>query len=107
MTVPQSGDNEFDVEDHAHPHISHSQQHQQQQPESFTQVVAELLLPRADSPHKHCAICDEQALTTTRQKRADERYCCTMVALTFIMLFICGMILGVFLAIYAKKARGS
>lgn len=61
-----------------------------------------------ETPHKHCAVCDEQVQTAARQKREHERYCCTMVAVTFVSLFVCGMMLGiVIVSAAAKRARGS
>ena len=95
----------LDVDDHAH---AHTPLVPSQQPETFTQTVARLLLPKADTPHTHCATCDEQVQTAARQKREDDRYYCTMVTVTFLTLFVCGMLLGVVIvAANAKRARGS
>ncbi|EUC31793.1 hypothetical protein COCCADRAFT_100361 [Bipolaris zeicola 26-R-13] len=101
-TIPTSDDAEqppftgetLDIENHAHTHTTTSQP-PQQQPETFAQTITKLLLPQSDALHKHCAACDEQVHTAARQKRESERYCCTMVAVTFITLFMCGMVLGV------------
>jgi hypothetical protein len=41
-----------------------------------------------------------------RQRRENEKYCCTMVAVTFMTLFFCGMLLGiVIVGAVAKKKR--
>jgi hypothetical protein len=39
-----------------------------------------------------------------RQRRESEKYCCTMVAVTFMTLFVCSLLLGVvILSMYRKK----
>ncbi|EOA84642.1 hypothetical protein ACJQWK_07018 [Exserohilum turcicum] len=108
--IPQSDDTEYhqhadtDIELHAHNHHTPSQQAPIPLPapapapapaESFTQTLASLLRPRAETPHTHCAVCDEQVLTAARHKHEQERHCCTMVAVTFMSLFFCSMVLGV------------
>ncbi|USP74890.1 hypothetical protein yc1106_02164 [Curvularia clavata] len=105
-TIPSEDvEQALDVDDHAH---AHTPLVPSQQPETFTQTVARLLLPKADTPHTHCATCDEQVQTAARQKREDDRYYCTMVTVTFLTLFVCGMLLGVVIvAANAKRARGS
>ncbi|EUC49652.1 hypothetical protein COCMIDRAFT_33076 [Bipolaris oryzae ATCC 44560] len=107
-TIPQSDEADHppfaretsDIEHHAHTTTTSSPpppppSQQQQQPETFAQTITKLLLPQPDSQHKHCAVCDEQVHTAARQKRESERYRCTVVAVTFITLFMCGMVLGV------------
>ncbi|KAL5366618.1 hypothetical protein BJX96DRAFT_180896 [Aspergillus floccosus] len=44
-------------------------------------------------PHVHCKECDR--FTHRRQKLHAERFCCAMVAATFMVAFFCTMILGV------------
>ncbi|EMD97377.1 hypothetical protein COCC4DRAFT_140155 [Bipolaris maydis ATCC 48331] len=104
----ETSDLERNAYTHTHSSLPPSQQQQQQQqqrqPETFAQTITKLLLPQSDSQHKHCTACDEQVQTAARQKRESERYCCTMVAVTFITLFMCGMVLGV--VIVNANARG-
>ena len=86
--VPQD-----DVELHAHPEHSHSASTPvpaPAQPETFIQTIAGVLRPK---PHVHCEQCD--ALTMTRERRENERQCCAMVAKTFMVGFICIMVLGI------------
>ncbi|KAJ4290626.1 hypothetical protein N0V90_010844 [Kalmusia sp. IMI 367209] len=69
--------------------------------ETLAQTIAGVFRPK---PHVHCEECDKQA--ERRERRAAERHCCAMVAWVFIVLFICGMILGIVVAnTAAARAR--
>jgi hypothetical protein len=96
-TVPQSDD----VELHAHIHTPPSSE-PSQGPETFAQTIASVLRPKPQ-PHVHCETCDVQTAAT--QRRANEKHCCTMVAATFMTLFVCGMLLGMVIVSYAAKRK--
>ncbi|CAA9957146.1 hypothetical protein PTMSG1_00754 [Pyrenophora teres f. maculata] len=105
-TIPQN-DNDVDIELHAHTHQnninntpSSSTDSSSQQP-NFAQTIANVLQPT----HTHCEICDEHAITAARYRRENEKFCCTMVAATFMTLFICGMLLGIVIVDAAGKRR--
>jgi hypothetical protein len=89
-TVPQSDD----VELHAHSHAPPlSEPEPSQGPETFAQTITSILRPKPQA-HVHCEACDVQ--TAARQRRENEKYCCTMVATTFMTFFVvCGMVLGI------------
>lgn len=53
-------------------------------------------------PHAHCEVCDRQF--ERREKHRGERYCCAMVAATFMVVSICILLLGV--TIVRAHARG-
>ncbi|KAI9933604.1 hypothetical protein ASPWEDRAFT_174765 [Aspergillus wentii DTO 134E9] len=53
------------------------------------------------TPHEHCETC-EKAIVRRESKRADA-YCCRMVALVFIVLFICLTLLGIVIAWSRRK----
>ncbi|KAL4879226.1 hypothetical protein BJY04DRAFT_194068 [Aspergillus karnatakaensis] len=44
-------------------------------------------------PHVHCKSCD--GFLERQQKMRSQRFCCAVVAITFMMAFICGLILGI------------
>lgn len=44
------------------------------------------------APHKHCETCD--ALTTAREVRANERYCCLWVSIVFMTMSVAALLLG-------------
>lgn len=89
--VPQA-----DIEHEAPTHTHSSAQEQPQQ--TLVQTIASVLRPK---PHAHCEECDMQ--TERRERRESERHCCTMVALVFMVLFICGMVLGITIAKMATR----
>jgi hypothetical protein len=91
-TVPQDDDVELHAHVHNHTPPSTTASSAQQGPETFVQTIANVLRPKSQ-PHVHCEACDVQ--TAARQRRENEKYCCTMVAATFMTLFVCGMLLGV------------
>jgi hypothetical protein len=99
-TVPQSDD----VELHAHTYAPPSSEPEpSQSPETFAQTITNILRPKPQA-HVHCEACDVQ--TAARQRRENEKYCCTMVATTFMTLFVCGMLLGiVIVGANAKRRR--
>ncbi|PKS05389.1 hypothetical protein jhhlp_008764 [Lomentospora prolificans] len=43
--------------------------------------------------HVHCEVCDR--IAERRERRQNERHCCSMVTTTFIMAFVCLMVLGI------------
>ncbi|KAK3213745.1 hypothetical protein GRF29_28g877901 [Pseudopithomyces chartarum] len=98
-SVPQT-----DIEHHAsvpiHTHNSLPPPLEQPQ-ETLAQTIAGVFRPK---PHLHCEECDRQA--ERRERLANKRHCCAMVALVFIMLFFCSMVLGIVIAnAAARKAR--
>jgi hypothetical protein len=71
--------NEIDIEqqpDHVH-------LHQHPHPEDGE---------REGEGHIHCTACDR--LLERKERRLNQRHCCTMVAVTFMVAFLCAMILG-------------
>jgi hypothetical protein len=98
-TVPQSDD----IELHAHTHDPSSSE-PSQSPETLTQTITNILRPKPQA-HVHCEACDVQ--TAARQRRENEKYCCTMVATTFMMFFVvCGTVLGIVIVRAHVNARG-
>ncbi|KAL5397334.1 hypothetical protein PMIN06_002698 [Paraphaeosphaeria minitans] len=91
VVVPQS-----DVE-HDHGHAPGAQQQPQ---ESLAQTIAGVFRPK---PHVHCEECDRQ--TERRERRDAKRHCCAMVASVFMVLFLCGMILGIVITNAAARKR--
>ncbi|KAF2438933.1 hypothetical protein P171DRAFT_436307 [Karstenula rhodostoma CBS 690.94] len=92
--VPQS-DLEHDTP--AHDHSLAPGAHQQPQ-ETLAQTIAGVFRPK---PHVHCEECDRQ--TERRERREAKRHCCAMVASVFMVLFICGTILGILVASAAAR----
>ncbi|KAF2464278.1 uncharacterized protein BDR25DRAFT_242968 [Lindgomyces ingoldianus] len=86
--VPQD-----DVEMHAHMHDASPPTPQPQGQESLAQTIAGVFRPK---PHVHCKECD--VMTQAREQRENEKHCCTMVAVTFIVAFICALLLGIVVA---------
>ncbi|KAH5530595.1 hypothetical protein HBI52_013160 [Parastagonospora nodorum] len=66
--------------------------HEQNAPESTIDGVAEL---SRSKPHAHCELCDIQTAARQRQSREHEKFCCTMVAMTFSIAFVCAAIFGI------------
>ncbi|KAF2251616.1 hypothetical protein BU26DRAFT_561431 [Trematosphaeria pertusa] len=66
----------------------------------FSHALTRIFEPK---PHTHCEQCDAQQ--AARERRENERHCCAMVAATFMMAFICTMILGIVVASAMAKAR--
>lgn len=73
-----------------------------QQPETFAQTLAGVFKKPA---HAHCEACDKQV--EARERRANQRHCCSMVAAVFIALFFCIMILGIVIADEVAKMKNS
>jgi len=72
------------------------------QPETFAQTLAGVFKKQ---PHAHCEACDKQM--EARERRANQRHCCSMVAAVFIALFFCIMILGIVIADEVAKMKTS
>ncbi|KAF2263287.1 hypothetical protein CC78DRAFT_581697 [Lojkania enalia] len=87
--VPQD---DVELESGQHNHASSSAA-SQQQPESLAQTIAGVFRPK---PHVHCEQCDVQ--TAARERREAEKHCCAMVAVTFMVGFVCIMVLGIVVA---------
>lgn len=68
----------------------HTPEPQPQQQETLVQTIAGVLRPKA---HVHCKTCDLQL--ERQERRLAGRHCCAMVAVVFISLFFCGMVLGI------------
>ncbi|CAI6341059.1 unnamed protein product [Periconia digitata] len=101
-SVPQEEDIENDIPAHDHNHSSASSAPLSQQPETFAQTIAGVFKKQ---PHVHCEACD--ILTERRERRANQRHCCAMVAAVFMTLIFCIMILGIVIANKAGKAKRS
>ncbi|KAL2814101.1 hypothetical protein BJX63DRAFT_392921 [Aspergillus granulosus] len=71
--------------------LQHQHQHQYLNHNSST-------LPTAATfePHVHCEACD--GFLQRQQKMRAERFCCGMVAATFMVAFVCILLLGVAIA---------
>ncbi|KAL5333194.1 hypothetical protein BJX70DRAFT_381725 [Aspergillus crustosus] len=59
--------------------------------------------PSTFLPHVHCESCD--GFIRQQQRMRSKRFCCAAVAVTFMTLFVCGLILGVII-VHAKKGEG-
>ena len=90
-------DMEQDAPIHSHTHAPVPEHQQSSTQGPFAQTVAGIDRP---GPHAHCQECDKQA--DLRERRNAARHCCEMTAWTFMMLFICGMILGIF-TVYMQR----
>ncbi|KAF2867530.1 hypothetical protein BDV95DRAFT_502978 [Massariosphaeria phaeospora] len=55
------------------------------------------------APHTHCAECDVQL--AARERRANERRCCGLVAATFMVAFGCAMGLGLAVVLVGGGGR--
>ena len=96
--VPQA-DIELQAHEHNHNHTSPSPG-PPQAPESLAQTIAGVFRPR---PHTHCEQCDVQL--AAREKRANQRHCCTMVAVMFMIAFFCMLLLGIVVTSAVTKAK--
>ncbi|KAL3440158.1 hypothetical protein BJX65DRAFT_315071 [Aspergillus insuetus] len=85
--VPQ-----LEVDDERH-HHSHSHTHEHQYLDQSTTSTTTLPAPATFQPHVHCEACD--GFLQRQQKMRAERFCCGMVAATFMAAFVCGLLLGV------------
>ncbi|KAH6864833.1 hypothetical protein BKA58DRAFT_390908 [Alternaria rosae] len=110
-TVPQTDDHDIELRaephnhDHNHTSSSGNPSLSTTNPETLAQTITNFLRPNAE-PHTHCEVCDNQVQTEARRRRESEKYCCTMVAATFMVCFICGMLLGIaIVTVSAKKKR--
>ncbi|KAH8703562.1 hypothetical protein BGW36DRAFT_423117 [Talaromyces proteolyticus] len=107
-SVPQADANsdyvDDDVEQHQHNGHNHNPSHQYQQHQHNAEPSGISLNPirqapdttNLPEPHTHCEACDQ--LLERRENRLKEKHCCTMVAVTFIMAFICTMAVGIVIA---------
>ncbi|KAF2184155.1 hypothetical protein K469DRAFT_580505 [Zopfia rhizophila CBS 207.26] len=93
--VPQD-----DVELQAGEHNHTSPSPVPRQPETLVQTIAGVFRPK---PHVHCEQCDVQM--AARERRANERHCCTMVAATFMVGFVCLLLLGIVVAGSVAKTK--
>ncbi|KAF2677491.1 hypothetical protein K458DRAFT_319689 [Lentithecium fluviatile CBS 122367] len=99
--VPQDdADIERDAPAHTHNHSTPSPA--PPQPETLAQTIAGIIRP-APKPHVHCETCD--AIMEARERRANEKHCCQMVAWVFIIFFVCAMIFGIVIASSLAKSR--
>ncbi|CAG5185932.1 uncharacterized protein ALTATR162_LOCUS11442 [Alternaria atra] len=107
-TIPQTDDHDIELHarQHNHTHASTTTPVTSSSPETLAQTITNFLRPNPE-PHMHCEVCDNQVQTEARRRRESEKYCCTMVAATFVTLFICGMLLGVVIVTMAAKRRRS
>ncbi|KAF2660271.1 hypothetical protein K491DRAFT_589368 [Lophiostoma macrostomum CBS 122681] len=94
-TVPQD-----DVELQAHHHHEHTSP-SPAPVETIAQTIAGVFRPK---PHTHCEACDVQI--EAREARANERHCCSMVGATFMVAFVCIMLLGIVI-VRSTSAGGS
>jgi hypothetical protein len=56
-------------------------------------LLQTLVAPFRPKPHSHCEACD--LAQDRRERRNKQHHCCVMVALTFMVLFICLAVVGV------------
>ncbi|KAH3906267.1 hypothetical protein HBI56_194360 [Parastagonospora nodorum] len=85
-------DEDVELHAHDHDHVRSPFSHEQNAPESTIDRVAEL---SRSKPHAHCELCDVQTAARQRQSREHEKFCCTMVAMTFSIAFVCAAIFGI------------
>lgn len=52
-------------------------------------------------PHVHCTACDN--LLERKERRLNQRHCCTMLAVTFTTAFLCLFFFGLAVALVKKK----
>ncbi|KAL2835432.1 hypothetical protein BJY01DRAFT_223705 [Aspergillus pseudoustus] len=78
-------------------HQQHQHQHQY-----LTRHGSTLPAQATFQPHVHCEACD--GFLQRQQKMRAERFCCGMVAATFMVAFVCILLLGVAFA-NAKKDK--
>ncbi|ORY17334.1 hypothetical protein BCR34DRAFT_583796 [Clohesyomyces aquaticus] len=95
--VPQD---DVEPQEDAHVHSGETPSPASEQPESLVQTIAGVFRPK---PHVHCEACDN--MTQARMRRENQKHCCTMVAFTFIALFLCTMILGIIIANVTTKRK--
>jgi hypothetical protein len=107
-TIPQTEDPDIELhaEAHGHNHTSSTTTPSSSalQPETLAQTITNFLRPNPE-PHTHCEVCDNQVQTEARRRRESEKFCCTMVAATFMTLIVCGTLLGVAVVTMAAKKR--
>jgi len=85
-------DDDVELHAHAHDHVHSPSADEPNAPESTIDNIAE---PPRSKSHVHCELCDVQTAARQRQAREHEKYCCTMVAMTFSIAFICAAIFGI------------
>jgi hypothetical protein len=83
-----------DVELHAHGH-DHVPSHFPYGRNALESTIDRVAEPSRSKPHAHCELCDVQTAARQRQSREHEKYCCTMVAMTFSIAFVCAAIFGI------------
>ncbi|RII19343.1 hypothetical protein CUC08_Gglean002012 [Alternaria sp. MG1] len=107
-TLPQTDDHDIELHAQSHNHTSSSIAAPaiSSSPETLAQTITNFLRPNPE-PHTHCEVCDNQVQIEARRRREGEKYCCTMVAATFMTLFVCGMLLGVSIVAMAAKRKMS
>ncbi|OAL01106.1 hypothetical protein IQ06DRAFT_137123 [Phaeosphaeriaceae sp. SRC1lsM3a] len=89
--VAQDDDIELNAHSHDHTYTPPSPPPPPQNaPESIVSTIAGVFKPK---PHVHCEQCDVQF--AARQRRENEKHCCTMVAATFMAAFVCAFIFGI------------
>lgn len=86
--IETRGHTEIDIE---------QQQQQQQQPDDVHLHQHQQHTEEGDrldggEGHFHCTACDR--LLERKERRLNQRHCCTMVAVTFMVAFLCSMVLG-------------
>lgn len=85
-------DDDVELHAHGHDHVSSPSPDEPHAPESTIERITEL---SRSQPHTHCELCDVQTAARQRQAREHEKYCCTMVAMTFSIAFVCAAIFGI------------
>lgn len=81
-SIPQFDEEEFQSQ--------HHQKHQHQDPS--TSIPLSTATTTA-AQHTHCELCDHQL--ERREKLRNQRHCCALVAATFMVAFVCVLLLGV------------
>jgi hypothetical protein len=87
MAVPQLDNHELHETPHSHATMTPASS------QSIEQTNVAELGAALHEPHVHCESCD--ALMQARERRQNEKHCCTMVAVTFMTAFFCALLLGI------------
>ncbi|PCH02702.1 hypothetical protein PENOC_041950 [Penicillium occitanis (nom. inval.)] len=90
--IDNRNNDEIDIEQQQQPDDVHLHQHQHI--DNAEGVDGE------GQGHIHCTACDR--LLERKEQRMNQRHCCTMVAVTFMVAFLCLMILGLGIVVVKK-----
>jgi len=91
-----NGNNDDDTEQQLH---NHNHNHDDNQPTNMAMDMTDLQPP---ATHVHCEACER--LLERKERRNNEQHCCMMVSITFMVAFICMMLLGIAIVRRVTKA---